>query len=153
MKFHFPFSRRAEDSAPYRNMAFGGQGRVGRLVLKPPHKISFPLFPGALRTARPTANGEPRRVEDNAPYLSIAFRMPMGRAACPQAAVKIPSLIPRPIAVMPSIRRFSLLLFKPPGRFFGRAVGTSMEKWNEVIKNLWPWLSWDCKLCFGSVRF
>ena len=41
MKFHFPFSRRAEDSAPYLSIPFQTpRGRGGRLVLKPSHETS-----------------------------------------------------------------------------------------------------------------
>ncbi len=103
-------SWRVEDNVPYHNMALGCQGKVqGRFVPKPPHEISFSLFPDALRTARPT--------------LRFPFEcLGAGRAACPQAAAGNPSLIPLPVAVMPSIRYFSLLEslpFKPSSRFFG----------------------------------
>ena len=86
----------------------GCQGQVGRFVPKPPRKISFPLLPGALGTARPT--------------FQFPFERPgVGRAACPQAAARNLSLYP-PIRCDPAFHpMFSLLQslpFKRLSRFF-----------------------------------
>ena len=77
---------------------------------------------GALRTARPT--------------FQFPFECPgVGRAVCPQAAAKNSFLDhPTHCGHALDLAFFSLLPFKPPSRLFGRAVGTSMEKWNEVIR-------------------
>ena len=53
-KTFLSFPWHAENSALYRNMALEWQGKVGRFVSNRRMKFHFPLFPGALGTARPT---------------------------------------------------------------------------------------------------
>ena len=85
-------ARGGQCALPFNSLS-NAQGQVGRFVLKPPQGNSYFIFTarwgqralpqirghGALRTARSTANKRPWRVGDNAPYLSIPFRMPRGR--------------------------------------------------------------------------